>query len=215
VLDDSTVPVSGETRTVLEAVVAACENAGCKMVNGWPEGMTFPKLLETYFFLLGAFQFSTSPPAEQERQRQALAGRTDATARGSLSSFAEWQAENFKRLAHRAIWEKYFTTVDVFLLPAVFTAAFPHDRRARESREVVTPEGKGHPHLDFLAYTAPASLTDCPATVAPAGLSESGLPAGLQIVGPYLEDATSIRFAALLAKEIGGFRAPAGYATAS
>jgi amidase len=43
------------------------------------------------------------------------------------------------------------------------------------------------------------------------GLSRSGLPVGLQIVGPYLEDATSIGFARLLAKEIGGFQAPAGY----
>jgi amidase len=173
--------------------------------------MTFPQLLDTYFFLLGAFNFSTSPPEEQERQRQAMAGRTDSTARGSLSSFAEWQAENFKRLAYRSMWEKYFETVDVFLLPAMFTAALPHDKRPRESRIVVTPEGKGHPHLDFIAYIAPGTLTGCPATVAPAGLSQSGLPVGVQIMGPYLEDATPLRFAGLLSRQIGGFQAPVGY----
>ena len=35
------------------------------------------------------------------------------------------------------------------------------------------------------------------------GLSREGLPIGLQAIGPYLEDRTPIRFATLLAKEIG------------
>jgi amidase len=34
---------------------------------------------------------------------------------------------------------------------------------------------------------------------------------GIQIVGPYLEDATPIRFAELLAQEISGFQPPKGY----
>jgi amidase len=33
----------------------------------------------------------------------------------------------------------------------------------------------------------------------------------LQAIGPYLEDRTPIRFAALLAQEIGGFSKPPGY----
>jgi amidase len=50
-----------------------------------------------------------------------------------------------------------------------------------------------------------------PSTAFPVGLSRGGLPIGLQAVGPYLEDRTPIRFAALLAREIGGFRKPSGY----
>jgi amidase len=50
-----------------------------------------------------------------------------------------------------------------------------------------------------------------PATAFPVGVSRGGLPIGLQAVGPYLEDLTPLRFAALLAREIGGFRKPAGY----
>jgi len=42
-------------------------------------------------------------------------------------------------------------------------------------------------------------------------LTPGGLPVGLQAVGPYLEDRTPIRFAELLAEQIGGFRAPPGY----
>jgi amidase len=73
------------------------------------------------------------------------------------------------------------------------------------------PEGGAQKFMDLLAYITPATLTGCPATTAPAGLSKGGLPVGLQIVGPYLEDATPISFAQLLAREIGGFQPPQGY----
>jgi amidase len=38
------------------------------------------------------------------------------------------------------------------------------------------------------------------------------LPVGIQIMGPYWEDATPITFAELLARETGGFMPPPGYA---
>ena len=133
-------------------------------------------------------------------------------AKGSLSSFAEWQRQNMKRLAFRAMWEKFFESIDVFLMPTAFTTAFPHDHTPIDTRTIPTPEGAARPFMDLLTYITPATLTGCPATTAPAGLSKSGLPVGLQIVGPYLEDATPIKFAQLLTREIGGFQAPPGYA---
>jgi amidase len=56
-----------------------------------------------------------------------------------------------------------------------------------------------------------AVLTGGPATVVPVGKTAAGLPVGIQILGPYLEDATPIRFAGLLAGETGGFTPPPGY----
>ena len=67
---------------------------------------------------------------------------------------------------------------------------------------------QARPSLPADGLIAPATLTGCPATTAPAGLGQSGLPVGLQIMGPYLEDATPIVFAQLLAREIGGFQPP-------
>jgi Asp-tRNA(Asn)/Glu-tRNA(Gln) amidotransferase A subunit family amidase len=40
---------------------------------------------------------------------------------------------------------------------------------------------------------------------------QNSQPIGLQAIGPYLEDLTPIRFAALLAREIGGFTKPDGF----
>jgi amidase len=212
VLSDPTAPTSTETRTVLERVVRACEGAGARLVEGWPEGFRLQELLDTYFFLLGAFIHSVSPPEERERARPTLATQSGRYATGALSSFAEWQQENLKRLAYRAMWEDFFQSIDVFLLPAMCTTAFPHDPTPTDRRAIPMPEGGTQPFRSLLGYIAPATLTGCPATVAPTGLSASELPVGLQIVGPYLEDATPIAFAKLLAREIGGFQPPRGYA---
>jgi amidase len=209
VLEDPTAPVSTETKSVLEGAIRACEKAGATVKPGWPDGFQFKELLDTYFFLLGAFDFSMMPPERQQRVRPHFEKRSDNLAKGALSGFAEWQRKNRKRLAYRAMWEKYFESVDVFLLPTAFTTAFPHDPTPPDQRRVPLPEGGSGSFWDLLAYITPASLTGCPATTAPAGLSKSGLPVGLQIVGPYLEDATPIAFARLLADEIGGFQAPA------
>ena len=50
-----------------------------------------------------------------------------------------------------------------------------------------------------------------PATVVPVGLTSSGLPVGIQIAGPYLEDRTTLQLARLLAERIGGCQAPPGF----
>jgi amidase len=211
VLEDPAVPVSEETKSILESVVRACEKAGATVKPGWPEGFSFTQMLDTYFFMLGAFDFSVTPPERQQQLRDDLAKRSDSMAKGSLGSFAEWQVRNLKRLAYRALWGKYFESVDVFLLPTAMTTAFPHDHAPRDARTVPMPDGSKQPQLNLLTYIAPASLTGCPATTVPAGLSKSGLPVGLQVIGPYLEDATPIGFGQLLAAEIGGFLPPQGY----
>jgi amidase len=53
-----------------------------------------------------------------------------------------------------------------------------------------------------------ATVAGLPATVAPIDRSDGGLPIGVQIIGPYLEDRTTIRFAELIEHEFGGFVAP-------
>jgi amidase len=41
--------------------------------------------------------------------------------------------------------------------------------------------------------------------------SDQGLPIGMQIIGPYLEDRTPLTFAALMEGEFGGFVAPPAF----
>jgi amidase len=46
--------------------------------------------------------------------------------------------------------------------------------------------------------------------VVPVGRTASGLPVGIQIVGPYLEDRTTLAVGRLIEEVLGGFVAPPG-----
>jgi amidase len=107
--------------------------------------------------------------------------------------------------------QAYFDQVDVFPSSVAFTAAFAHDQiEPRDQRTSATSAGPRH-YMDMLNWIAAPTLTGCPATVAPVGRTPDGLPVGIQIMGPFWEDATPITFADLLAKEVGGFVPPSAY----
>jgi len=210
VLDDPFAPVIPEMKPLLENVLEHLRRAGATLKPGWPQGVEPAELFANYQFHLDAFFFSTSPPQEQERLRREFGDEFGKPNSGAGSSFAYWQQQNFRRLAFRAQWQAYFDQVDVFLSPVAFTTAFPHDHSApQEKRTIATSAGPRH-YMDMLKWIAPATLTGCPATAAPVGCTTEGLPVGIQIMGPFWEDATPIAFADLLSREVGGFVAP-GY----
>ena len=209
VLDDPYCPVTPETKAVLENTIQKLEKAGAKLKRGWPAGFKFEELYQNFRFHLDAFTFSVEPAEQQEveRKEEAASGKVVP----GLASFADWQQQNFRRLAYRAQWQSYFDEVDVFLSPVAFTTAFEHDHgEPQDKRKIATVHGP-RDYMDLSRWIAPATLTGCPATIAPVGHGEGGLPIGLQIMGAYWEDATPIVFAKLLARVLGGFVAPSGY----
>ena len=64
------------------------------------------------------------------------------------------------------------------------------------------------PYNDQIVWAGIATLNGLPATAAPIGRTEGGLPIGVQIIGGYLDDRTTIAFAALIEREFGGFAPP-------
>jgi amidase len=133
---------------------------------------------------------------------------------GAPGEFVLWGAQ---REGFRQAWRAFFRDWDVLLAPAINVLAYPHIARAwpvedpDDLRLTLEVNGRAVPYLHGLVYPALSTVAGQPATAFPVGISRSGLPVGLQAVGPYLEDLTPLRFAALLAAEFGGFRKPAGY----
>lgn len=211
VLDDPIAPPTPEMKALLEKALAAVDRAGAQLHPGWPAGMNIQALLENYRFHLLAFLFSVATPDQQDSQRKANAEIPNAPPLPGMAPFSSWQRQNFQRLAFRAQWQTYFNDIDVFLSPVAFTPAFPHDHSdPQDKRTIATTNGTRH-YMDLLNWIAPATLTGHPATTAPIGTTPDGLPVGIQISGPYWEDATTIVFAELLSQEIGGFKPPPGY----
>ena len=224
VLNDPIAPPTPEVEAVLQKAIQGLERAGATLKPGWPPGVQGVELLDNYRFLLDAYAFSVAPPGEQIAVRAAFAKSQKPQSTGgtnnwflgasaALCSFAEWQRQNLRRFEFRSQWQAYFDQIDVFLSPVTFTAAFAHDHsEPQDKRTILSPSGV-RPYFDVPNWTAPATLTGHPATVAPVGQTKAGLPVGIQIMGPYWEDATPITFAGLLAEELGGFTAPSGYET--
>jgi amidase len=96
------------------------------------------------------------------------------------------------------------------------TVTFPHDHSgggpghiAQYSRRVLV-DGQPCPYLHGLQWPGLVTIAHLPATAVPTGRLIDGLPMGIQIVGPYLEDRTTLRLAQLIERELGGYRPPPG-----
>jgi amidase len=121
----------------------------------------------------------------------------------------EWLVSRQKEI--ETMWASFFEHYDVLLVPVAATVAFPHDHTGTLMTRNLEVNGKEKPMLGNMTWTRMAIVSGLPATVAPVGLSDSGLPVGIQIIGARFEDRTTIAFAQGLSELIGGFIAPPGY----
>jgi amidase len=118
----------------------------------------------------------------------------------------DWLAADAGRLQLQQRWRELFREWDVVIYPV---PAFPQDQSEPIEARLLDVDGKPHHYLDAcFIWADPATTCGLPATAAPIGRSSSGLPIGVQIIGPYLEDRTTIAFAALLEREFSGFVPP-------
>jgi amidase len=110
----------------------------------------------------------------------------------------------------RSAWRTFFEDWDVLVCPTALDAAFPHAIGTQADR-TLSIDGVDVPYMSNIVLPHWAIYPGLPATAFPAGLNEAGLPLGLQAIGPYLEDRTTLRFAQLLEREWHGYQRPPGY----
>jgi len=90
---------------------------------------------------------------------------------------------------NRVLW-KFFNRFDLLLTPTMPTEAF--SAKGPPPSEI---DGEPIPLFGAVAFTYPFNLSGHPAATVRAGLTESGLPAGLQIIGPRYGDALVLQAA--------------------
>ncbi|HJY84017.1 MAG TPA: amidase, partial [Candidatus Binatia bacterium] len=188
-LDDPQCRVEPEVRTLLESAAHALAAAGVSIAAETRPDFTLEKAANIFFALLQA-ALAGGVPRNRVESYAATTGDTPLanTRRLLAMRHREWLSNNERRLQLRKRWETFFQEWDAMLLPVMPCPAIPHDHSEPQATRLAWVGGEQRPYWNLLTWMAPAGACYLPATVVPVGCLANGLPVGIQIVGPYLED---------------------------
>ncbi len=211
-------PLLPTSAAIKDAIAKLARNLESRGVSIARETPLLPDLAATsrlYMRMLLSFLAATFTP-EVYAGAQAAAAQLSPNdmslaaerLRGITLSHRDWVLADGGRTRLRAQWRDLFKKFDAVICPIMPTPAFPHDHLPDQEQRRIMIDGKPYPYVDQLVWPGIATLPGLPATAIPLGLDKDGLPLGAQIVGPWLEDHTPIRLAALIEREFGGFTPP-------
>lgn len=174
-----------EVAAAVQAAVQQLQDAGAIVEQADP-GIDDPLPISIGLWFAGAWAIWNTLNAGQ----QALADPDFASEaeQGSKYSVLELHRLTLARGALGAHMRQFMQRYDLLVTPAVAVPAFD----ARPAGSVpLTPENM----LGWTPFSYPFNLTQQPACTIPCGLTQAGLPIGLQFVGPMFADALVLRAA--------------------
>jgi amidase len=212
---DPVMPTAGSVRSAIDKLAQNLGKAGVTVTRTSPLLPDFAASSRLYMRMLMSFlAASFTPEIYAEAVAAAAQLPPDDTSlaaerlRGIALSHRDWLMANGGRARLRAQWRELFKTFDVVICPVMPTPAYPHDHSPDQEVRRINIDGKGYVYADQIAWPGIATLPGLPATAIPIGLSPEGVPVGVQIVGPWLEDRTPLKLAELIEREFGGFVPP-------
>ncbi len=191
-LDDPFCSVDTEVAGRLQAAAEALEAAGAKVDDSRPP-FSLAQAAALFFDLVGA---AVSPSADLE------------VAERMGGSHRRWLDRGDDRARMRAQWAAWFRDHDILLCPVMPMAAIAHDHTGGLNERTVVINGAARTHIEALAWPGLVGVSYLPSTVVPVGRTGAGLPIGIQVVGPYLEDRSTLAVAAHLESLLGGYQPP-------
>lgn len=218
-IDDPVCPVDRPVGDRLQNLLDALGKAGAIVNDKARPDIDASRAFATYTRLLMAVIASGFPKHVMAKLLE-NANKVDSqdtsfaanSAIGATMSHRHWLSANEARNHMRARWAEFFTDHDVLLCPITPTAAFPHDHGPNQTGRQIEVNGKPFPYMEQIFWAGIIGMAYLPSTAAPIGRTPAGLPVGVQIVGPYYGDLTTIRVAGLLREVSEGFVPLPGYA---
>ena len=211
-------PTAASVRAAIDRLAGQLAKSGAKVVR---ESGLLPDLASSsrlYMHLLYSFFAAAYPPEIYEAMKAAAAklkpddpSLAAERLRGVSLSHRDWVVCDGMRAGLRAQWRALFRELDAVICPVMPTPAYPHDHSPDQEARRIVIDGKQFPYVDQLVWPGIATCPGLPATAIPLGLSPEGLPVGAQIVGPWLEDRTTLKLAELIEQAYGGFVPPPGF----
>jgi amidase len=209
-------PVDPEIEAAILATAGELAARGAVVDTGArPDGFDFAKADATFLTLLGGAMCGGFTRPEIEEMAELL--RSEGTLPGGLGiegatiRHREWLTANERRLQMRARWREFFGDWDVVLAPISPTVAIPHDHSHPMTARTIDVAGQSRSYNDQMRWMGLFGVVYLPATAVPIGIHSSGLPMGLQAVGPFLEDRTCLAVARAVEETGRGFVRPPGW----
>ncbi len=218
-LDEPLFPLDAEVRTAVERFAAELTAQGAQ-VAPVVSPVDAGQLMTAYQTLLGAVLGTDMPPSVQRgmarmRGPAGLALRLGAgpqswagLTRSYAATHAEWLAADEVRCRLAATLDDVFRGVDVIVAPVAAVTAFPHSHGPFGARKLKTADGRVLPYTSMLNWIALATACRLPVTTVPAGRTASGLPVGVQVIGPRGGDSKTLAVAQAIDENIRGFEPP-------
>jgi amidase len=207
-----------ETVAAIDAMADNLERLGCVVSRTARPDFDATEAFHIYLRALDAGWSARATEEILEAKRKALATldpadmSSDAVmARATAMSHRDWLNLNERRMKLRRIWSAFFREWDVLLSPVINTPALPHMHEGRVWERKVSVNGRVIAYNDMLFWPGLTAGFHLPATVAPIGVTRSGLPMGVQITGPIYGDRMTLMAAALFEQAGWAFAPPAGY----
>ena len=211
-------PVDAAYAQALESFAADLARAGARV-----QRIAAPVNPQAAWMLYLDMLFGVVAGGMPEQERAALDAAAAAAGAGTLSAqvaraarptLAGWQQLLGAQAELRAQWAAAFTQVDVLLCPVSLGEAFAHQINdgfgvLPQLKRTLPVNGRPEPYLHNLQWPGLATLAHLPATVRPLPAQPGRLPLGVQVIGPYLHDLRTIRFAALCDQAFGRAPTPA------
>jgi amidase len=218
-LDEPSFVLDPEVRAAIESFAAELSAAGAQ-VTPISSPVHAPTLMGAYQTLLGAVLGEDMPAAalrgmelarpwaKWQMSRGAAPTSQAAMTLAYTATHREWMAADAVRRRLRKEVAGVFERFDAILAPITPVVAFPHDHRPFLKRRLKLSTGELAPYVSMLNWIALATALHLPATAIPAGPAASGLPVGVQLIGPLNGDARTLALAQAIEENVRGFSAP-------
>jgi amidase len=214
-------PLASEVRAVVEHTATVLARLGAKMVRAKP-AIPGDELLESYRTLLTGVLNADLPEeiynaflARRENDRKIVAAGGDKAEAAlyrlrATGSYREIVQAQIQREKQKAVLAKFFDdTADAILMPISPVTAFPHMHAGTFSDRKLDVDGTKAPYSTLLWWIALATSLHAPALAMQGGRTASGMPVGVQLVGPWNAEDRLFDIGGALEQASGGFEAPA------
>ena len=216
-IDDEFCDIDREIADLLRNAAKALQDAGANVDWNARPDFTLAEITECYLILLHSQIGAGMPQSIRDHWAEMKKGfapddksHAALQAIGGTLSLAERAVWKEVQAQLRWKWHTFFKSYDVVLSPVLMRPAFEHNHQSNWHKRELDVNGVKRPYMDVLIWAGPAVVSYLPATAAPVGVMSEGKPVGIQIIGPHLEDYTTIAVAGMFEEILGGFKPPKG-----